>query len=36
MIAKEIDGQVVFIDPLAQNWAENLRQVGSIFENILK
>jgi zinc transport system substrate-binding protein len=36
MIAKEIGGQVVSIDPLALNWAENLRQVGSIFEDILK
>jgi zinc transport system substrate-binding protein len=36
MVAKEIGGQVVSVDPLALNWAENLRQVGSIFEDILK
>jgi zinc transport system substrate-binding protein len=34
MIAKEIGGKVVSIDPLALNWSENLREVGSIFENI--
>jgi zinc transport system substrate-binding protein len=36
MVAKEIGGEVVSIDPLALNWSENLRQVGLIFENILK
>jgi zinc transport system substrate-binding protein len=36
MIAKEIGGKVVSIDPLALNWEENLRYVGSIFKDILK
>jgi zinc transport system substrate-binding protein len=36
MVAKAIGGQVVSVDPLALNWSENLRQVGLIFEDILK
>jgi zinc transport system substrate-binding protein len=28
LIAKEIGGQVVFADPLAEDWADNLRQVA--------
>jgi zinc transport system substrate-binding protein len=28
LIAKEIGGQVVFVDPLAEDWAANLRQVA--------
>lgn len=27
LIAREIGGQVIFADPLAENWAENLRKV---------
>jgi zinc transport system substrate-binding protein len=36
MVANAIGGQVVSVDPLALNWSDNLRQVGSIFEDILK
>lgn len=36
MVAKEIGGQVVSIDPLAFDWSKNLREVGSIFEKIFK
>ncbi|MFO7707784.1 MAG: zinc ABC transporter substrate-binding protein [Desulfobacterales bacterium] len=32
MVAREIGGQVVAIDPLAANWAENLRAVGRRFK----
>ncbi len=28
LIAKEIHGEVIFIDPLAENWSDNLRQVA--------
>jgi len=28
IIAREIDGQVVFADPLAEDWADNLRKVA--------
>lgn len=35
VIAREIGGKVVFIDPLALNWEENLREVTSIFEEVL-
>jgi zinc transport system substrate-binding protein len=36
MIAKEIGGEVVSIDPLAINWSENLREIGFIFNNIFQ
>jgi zinc transport system substrate-binding protein len=36
LVAKEIGGKVVSIDPLAFNWSENLREVASIFEEVFK
>jgi len=36
LIAQEIDGQVAFADPLAQDWMANLRQVADKFEAALK
>ena len=36
LVAKEIGGQVVFADPLAENWTENLLQVADKFEQALK
>ncbi len=36
LIAREIDGQVAFADPLADNWMANLRQVADKFEAALK
>jgi zinc transport system substrate-binding protein len=36
VIAKSIDGQVVFVDPLAAEWDTNLRQVVSKFKSALK
>jgi zinc transport system substrate-binding protein len=35
-VAKEIDGQVVFVDPLALNWSENLRKVANKFNAALR
>jgi zinc transport system substrate-binding protein len=35
-IAMSIDGQVVFVDPLAATWETNLHQVASKFESTLK
>jgi zinc transport system substrate-binding protein len=35
-IAKSIDGQIVFVDPLAADWDRNLRQVASKFKAALK
>ncbi|HPA13735.1 MAG TPA: zinc ABC transporter substrate-binding protein [Desulfobacterales bacterium] len=35
-LAKQIGGRVAFVDPLALNWAENLREVAAKFEAILK
>jgi len=35
-VAKEIGGQVAFVDPLAVNWAENLREVATKFKAVLK
>ncbi|WP_027360098.1 metal ABC transporter solute-binding protein, Zn/Mn family [Desulforegula conservatrix] len=32
-IAREIGGKVAFADPLAENWAENLRKTASQFKN---
>ena len=34
-VAKEIGGQVAFVDPLALNWAENLREVATKFKAVL-
>jgi zinc transport system substrate-binding protein len=36
VIAKAIDGQIAFVDPLAENWAENLREVARKFEAVLR
>ena len=36
LIAREIGGQVVFADPLAEDWADNLRQVAKKFKAALK
>jgi len=36
LIAGEIGGQVVFADPLAEDWAENLRAVARKFETALR
>jgi len=36
LIAREIDGQVVFADPLAEDWIANLRQVADKFQTALK
>jgi len=36
VVANEISGQVVFADPLAENWTENLRQVAAKFKAALK
>jgi hypothetical protein len=30
-VAREIGGQVAFVDPLAENWPENLREVATKF-----
>ncbi len=35
-IAKAIDGSVVVVDPLAQDWATNLRRAGEEFKNAFK
>lgn len=35
-VAKEIGGQVAFVDPLALNWVENLREVATKFKAVLK
>lgn len=31
IISKAIEGQVIYVNPLAENWSENLRDVGNIF-----
>jgi zinc transport system substrate-binding protein len=36
MISREIGGRVVLIDPLAENWSENLRSVADQFRSALK
>ena len=35
-IAKSIGGQIAFVDPLAANWANNLREVANKFKAALK
>lgn len=35
-IAREINGEVVFADPLAYNWFDNLREVAAKFKSALK
>ena len=36
LIAKEIGGQVAFVDPLAEDWLSNLREVADKFREALK
>jgi zinc transport system substrate-binding protein len=36
LVAKEIGGEVAFVDPLAENWAANLREVADRFKAALK
>jgi len=36
LIAREIGGQVAFVDPLAMNWADNLREVALKFKKALQ
>lgn len=36
LIAREIGGEVAFVDALAENWSENLREVANKFEAALK
>jgi zinc transport system substrate-binding protein len=36
MVSREINGQVVAADPLAADWAENLREVGRKFKAALR
>ncbi|MFZ0133902.1 MAG: zinc ABC transporter substrate-binding protein [Desulfobacterales bacterium] len=36
LIAREIGGEVAFVDPLAENWMENLREVAGKFKVALK
>lgn len=36
LVAKEIGGQVVFADPLAADWSDNLREVAGKFKSALK
>ena len=31
IVAREIDGRVMVVDPMAPDWFENLREVSSIF-----
>ena len=35
-IAQEIEGEMVFIDPLAANWSDNLLKVSETFARVLK
>ena len=35
-VAREIGGQVAFMDPLALSWAENLREVATKFREAVK
>ena len=36
LVAKEIGGEVAFVDPLAGNWSANLREVANKFKAALK
>jgi zinc transport system substrate-binding protein len=36
IIAKAVGGQIAFVDPLAANWADNLREVATKFRAALK
>jgi zinc transport system substrate-binding protein len=33
MVAREIEGQVIYVNPVAQNWADNLRDVARKFKS---
>jgi zinc transport system substrate-binding protein len=35
-VAKEIGGQVALVDPLALNWAENLREMANQLKGAVK
>ena len=35
LVAREIGGQVAFVDPLAENWSANLREVANKFRAAL-
>jgi zinc transport system substrate-binding protein len=36
LVAKEIGGQVIFADPLAADWSDNLREVAQKFKMALR
>lgn len=36
LVAREIGGQVAFVDPLAEDWMANLREVAKKFQSALK
>ena len=36
LVAKEINGEVALVDPLAENWSDNLREVANKFKAALK
>jgi zinc transport system substrate-binding protein len=36
LVAREIGGEVVFADPLAEDWLSNLRQVAAKFKEALR
>ena len=36
LVAREIGGQIAFVDPLAEDWMANLREVADKFESALK
>jgi zinc transport system substrate-binding protein len=36
VIAQAIDGHVVFVDPLAEQWSDNLVSVANIFKKALR
>ncbi len=36
LVAKEIRGEVILIDPLAENWTKNLRHIAEQFKTALK
>jgi zinc transport system substrate-binding protein len=36
LMAKEINGEVAFVDPLAKNWSANLSEVANKFKSALK
>jgi zinc transport system substrate-binding protein len=36
LVAKEIDGEAAFVDPLAEDWSANLREAADKFKSALK